>query len=148
VDSAWLRNLIAGQFMSEEDNVLLVRSAYRATAQGDTTALVNLLAADVVWRLPQMRGVPFAGEWRGREGVAKFFAAVAQSQEVVEFQPEQFIAQGKSVVVLGRFTMRVRATDRISRSQWAHIWTVESEQVSLFREYVDTAAVVAAHAQQ
>jgi len=133
--------------MSEEDNVLLVRSAYRATAQGDTRVLMNLLAADVVWNLPEMQGVPFAGEWHGREGIAKFFAAVAQSQEVLDFQPEQFIAQGGTVVVLGHFAMQVKATGRISRSQWAHIWVIDSEQVSMFREYVDTAAVIAAHRQ-
>src|SRR5262245_11048294 len=111
--------------MSEADNVLLVRSAYRATAQGDMSVLMKLLASDVVWRLPQMQGVPFAGEWQGREDVAKFFASVAQSQEVLDFQPEQFIAQGETVVVLGHFTMRVKATGRISRSDWVHIWTVE-----------------------
>jgi ketosteroid isomerase-like protein len=60
------------------------------------------------------------------------------------FQPEEFISQGDPVV-LGHFTMRVKATGRISRSQWAHIWTVEGEQVTAFREYVDTAAVSAAH---
>jgi uncharacterized protein len=139
--------VIEAKIMSEDNNVLLVRGAYRATAQGDTSALMNVLAADVVWRLPQMQGVPFAGEWHGREGVAKFFAAVAQSQEVLDFEPEQFIAQGASVVVLGHFTMRVKATGRISRSHWAHVWTVASEQVSMFREYVDTAAVIAAHGQ-
>lgn len=133
--------------MNEEDDVLLVRGAYQASAQGDTSALMNLLAADVVWSLPQMKGVPFAGEWHGREGVAKFFAAVAQSQEVLEFQPEQFIAQGETVVVLGYFIMRVKATGRISRSQWAHIWTLAGKQVSRFQEYVDTAEVIAAHAQ-
>jgi len=133
--------------MSEEDNVRLVRAAYQATAQGDTRALMNVLAADVLWRLPPMQGVPFAGEWHDREGVAKFFATVAQSQEVLDFQPEQFIAQRETVVVLGQFTMRVKATGRILRSQWAHVWTVESEQVSRFCEYVDTAAVIAAHRQ-
>lgn len=131
--------------MSEDDNVVLVRRAYRAVAESDTGALLNLLASDVVWRVPQMQGVPFAGEWHGREGVGKFFAAVAQSQDVMDFRPEQFIAQGETVVVLGHFTMRVKASGRVSRSQWAHIWTVEGEQVSLFREYVDTAAVIAAH---
>jgi uncharacterized protein len=131
--------------MREQENIQLVQSAYRAASQGDMSALTSLLTTDIVWCLPQMSGVPFAGEWRGREEVEKFFATVAQSQELVEFQPEQFIAQDDTVVVLGYFTMRVRATDRISRSQWAHIWTLTNHQVSQFREYVDTAAVVAAH---
>jgi hypothetical protein len=133
--------------MSEQENVQVVQRAYEAASQGDMRSLKNLMTADVVWRLPQMPSVPFAGEWLGRDGVERFFATVAQSQDMMEFQPEHFIAQGDSVVVLGRFEMRVKATGHISRSEWAHVWTLKDRQVSLFREYVDTAAVIAAHAQ-
>jgi len=39
-----------------------------------------------------MENVPFAGTWRGREGVRAFLRKLTESQEVVEFRPEQFIS--------------------------------------------------------
>lgn len=69
-----------------------------------------------------------------------------QSQEIVEFQPQQFIAQDDAVVVLGLFDMRVKATGRLSRSEWAHVWTLRDSLIVRYQEQVDTAAVRAAHA--
>jgi ketosteroid isomerase-like protein len=132
--------------MDERDNIQLVQQAYQAVAAGDTRRLLNLMAPDVVWNLPQMASVPFAGEWLGRVGVERFFATLAQSQEVLEFKPEQFVTQAGIVVAFGRFIMRVRATGRISRSDWAHVWTIEGHEITRFREYVDTAAVRDAYA--
>lgn len=132
--------------MYEAENVHLVRNAYRCFAAGDTGTLMKLLAPDVAWRLPEMHGVPFAQTWQGREGVRKFLETLADSQDVVELEPKQLVAQGDTVIVLGHFVMRVKATGRLSRADWAHVWTVERDQVTQFREYVDTAAVVAAHA--
>lgn len=66
------------------------------------------------------------------------------TQEDIEFRPEQFIAQHDTVIVLGRFVMRVKATDREFTSDWAHCWTIRSGRVTRFREYVDTAAVTSA----
>jgi ketosteroid isomerase-like protein len=70
---------------------------------------------------------------------------MAEVQDVVEFEPEEFIAQGDKVVVLGRFTMRIKATGRDSSSAWAHVWTLQGKMVSSVREYVDTLAVSRAH---
>jgi ketosteroid isomerase-like protein len=42
--------------------------------------------------------------------------------------------------------MHVKATGKDSRSEWAHVWTIEEGQVTQMQEYVDTAAVIRAHA--
>jgi ketosteroid isomerase-like protein len=83
--------------------------------------------------------------WRGREQVGRFFSTVAQAQDVIEFEPEDFIAQGDKVIALGRFSSRVKSTGSVSASAWAHVWTVKEGKVTHFREYVDTAAVSRAH---
>lgn len=131
--------------MNEQANRQLVQQAYQYQSEGDVQSLLNLLTEDVQWQLPSMENVAFAGTWRGREQVGQFFSTLAQVQDVVEFEPEEFIAQGDKVVVLGRFSMRVKSTGRISASAWAHVWTIKSGKVTHFREYVDTAAVSRAH---
>ena len=131
--------------MSEQANTRLVQQAYQRIAMGDMPSLLHLLAADVQWQLPDMENVPFAGLWQGRQQVKQFFGIVDQVQEMVEFQPNEFIAQGDKVIVLGRFTMRVKSTGRDSNSDWAHVWTVKDGEITHFREYVDTVAVIRSH---
>ena len=132
--------------MSAQENTRLVRQAYQSIQAGDMQSFLNALAEDVQWQLPEMKNVPFAGMWRGHRGVEQFFGKVSETQEVIEFEAEEFIAQGDRVVVLGRFFMRVKATGKDSRSAWAHVWTIRQGRVTHFREYVDTAAVIDAHA--
>src|SRR5262245_5517684 len=132
--------------MNEQENIRLVQQAYEAMATGDVESLLKLMDLDVEWHMPAMEDVPFAGARFGHNGVREFAYLLADSHEVVEFVPEQFIAQGKIVVALGRFTMRVRATGRKIVSDWAHAWTIDGGKITFFREYVDTAAVVRGHA--
>jgi ketosteroid isomerase-like protein len=127
-------------------NTQTIQQAYAAIAGQNMPSLQRLIARDIVWIVPEMSGVPFAGEWRGQQGVAQFFARLEESQEIVEFQPVQFVAQKATVVVLGHFVMRVKATARLSRSEWAHLWTLRDGLIVRMQEYVDTAAVRAAHA--
>jgi uncharacterized protein len=131
--------------MNDQANIQLVKQAYQLVKAGDIASFLNLLTEDVLWVLPEMANVPFAGTWKGRQQVRQFFSRLREVQEIVEFAPEQFIAQDGKVVVLGRFTMHVKATGKTSRSDWAHVWTVEGDKASSIREYVDTLAVSRAH---
>jgi ketosteroid isomerase-like protein len=137
--------LMATLHRNGDENTRLVQRAYRAFGAGEVQEFLSLLAADVTWQLPEMSQVPFAGTWRGLEGVQKFLRILAGTQDIVEFQSERFVSQGDTVVALGRFAMRVKSTGQVSRSEWAHVWTVKNGQIAEFREYVDTAAVSAAH---
>ncbi|MGH9631073.1 MAG: nuclear transport factor 2 family protein [Bryobacteraceae bacterium] len=134
-----------GKHMNEQSNIQLVQRAYQNFKTGDIQSFLNLLAEDVVWQLPEMANVPFAGTRQGRGQVRQFFSKMAEVQDVVEFEPEEFIAQGDKVVVLGRFTMRVKATGRDAHSAWAHVWTLQGKMANSVREYVDTLAVSQAH---
>lgn len=131
--------------MNEQANTQLVQQAYQLFTSGNIQTFLNLLADDVLWQLPEMANVPFAGTWNGRQQVGQFFGQMSEVQDVVEFEPEEFIAEGDKVIVLGRFTMHVKATGRASRSEWVHVWTVEGDSVRSVREYVDTLAVSRAH---
>ena len=131
--------------MNEQARTGLVQQAYQNIGRGDLQSLLNLLADDVQWQLPDMENVPFAGKWQGHEGVRRFFAAVGAAQDVVEFEPLEFIAQGDQVVVIGHFIMRIKATNRDVGSDWAHVWSFKGGKIIRFREYVDTAVVSKAH---
>lgn len=131
--------------MKEETNAKLIQQAYRSIITGDIPSFLNILAENVLWIVPDMPNVPFAGTWRGREQVGQFFHRMVEVQDVIEFEPEEFIAKREKVVVLGHFIMRVKATGLLSRSQWVHVWKVDEGKISYMREYVDTLAVSRAH---
>ena len=70
---------------------------------------------------------------------------MVEVQDVAEFEPEEFIAKGQKVVVLGHFSMCVKATGKVSRSHWVHVWKVDQGKISYMREYVDSLAVSQAY---
>jgi ketosteroid isomerase-like protein len=131
--------------MNEKSNTILVQQAYESFRTGDINAFLSLLAHDVRWEMPDMPAVPFAGSCRGRDEVARFFKRMSETQDVLEFKLEDFIAQSESVVALGKFVMRIRATGREAHSTFAHLWKWQQGHATLVREYVDTLAVNTAH---
>ena len=127
-----------------DQNVDVVQSAYAAFGRGDIEALLDTLDPNVEWITPGPDDLPSAGTRRGREAVREFFATIGGLFEFLAFEPHTFIADGEHVVVLGRDRMKVKATGEVVEEAWAHHLTVRSGKTVAFREYIDTAATVAA----
>lgn len=122
----------------------IVQSIYAAFGKGDIPALLGTLADDIEWTFPGPKQIPFAGVKKGRAQVQEFFAQVMGSVDILEFQPLQFVAQGDTVVVLGREKVKVKATGKTFETRWAHAHTVKGGKVATMREHTDTAAIAAA----
>lgn len=131
--------------MSEQENTAIAQQAYNNFKTGNIQALLDQMSADITWQLPDVPGVPLAGRRTGRDGAADFFATVARDQEVVEFEPREFVAQGDKVVSLGYYKWRVKETGREFESDFVHIFTIRDGKVAGFREHFDTAVVAAAY---
>jgi uncharacterized protein len=127
--------------MSEKENTELVQQAYGHFQRGDIPAVVDLLSEDVEWRLTELEGVPVADTWHGREQVGQFFQALADTQEVRQFELREFIAQDDKVVALGHYAWHVNSTGREWESDFAHVFTVRDGRVRGFQEYANTAAI-------
>ena len=89
--------------------------------------------------------MPFFGPRKGREETAEFFRSLGEAQDVLTFNPREFVAQGDKVVALGDYSWHVKATGREFGSDWVHVWTVTDGKLSGFQEYTDTAAASKAH---
>lgn len=124
--------------MSEQQNVELVKQCYEAFAQGDIERLLNTMQDDIDWELPAVEGVPFSGKRQGRQAVAEFFAMVGSLQDLREFRPEEFTAQGDRVVVTGRYAWLVKQTGAEFSSEWCHVFHVTNGKFSKFIEFTDT----------
>jgi uncharacterized protein len=131
--------------MAEQENVRLVREIYAAFGRGDIPTALAALAEDVEWWEPGPTDIlPWAGLRSGRDGVARFFRVLDDTEEIEQFEPQEFIAQGDRVVVLGHERCRIKSTGRNYDNQWAMVFTLREGKVAGFRAYHDTAAIAAA----
>ncbi len=131
--------------MSERNNTAIAQQAYDNFKKGDIQALLNLMSDDIIWELPEIEDVPIAGSRSGRDAVGEFFAMMARDQDVIVFEPREFVADGDKVVALGHYQWRVRDTDREFATDFVHVFTIRNGKIVAFREHFDTAAVAAAY---
>jgi len=132
--------------MAEQENVQTVKEAYAAFERGDITSLLNLVSEDVEWHMPGPSDIiPFAGEFRGREGVGRFFAALGGAEDLEIFEPQEFVAQGDKVVTTGRYRGRIKATGQADDIEFVHVFTVRDGRITNYRQYNDTAPSLAAY---
>jgi uncharacterized protein len=122
-------------------NVRLVRSLYDAFQRGDIATIIGALTDDIDWRVHgNEKHFPTIGRWQGRVGVKEFFRLVTETEDMIEFSPQEFCAADNSVFVLGRYRWKVRKTGKPLMAHWCHVFTITSGKLSRFREFTDTAA--------
>jgi uncharacterized protein len=127
-------------------NIAFVQSLYAAFGRGDIAAVIAGLAADVDWTVNGRRkDYPLLGSWRGQGEVQKFFQAVAEHEEAVDFSPREFFAADDRVCVLGHYAWNIRKTGRAVASDWVHVFTIRNGKVVKFREFNDTAQFAEAY---
>ena len=66
--------------MSEEANVRLIEKLYDAFSRGNLAAVLNLLDPQAELNFEGPKAIPWAGNWRGREGWAQFFQTLGRTR--------------------------------------------------------------------
>ena|SRR5438874_11185282 len=117
------------------NNSELIQSAYQAFGRGDIPAVIGMLADDVDWSSPAT--LPQGGQFNGKDGVGKFFAAIGASWRELSLDVESVSDAGADSVV-----GVVRATGTLQNGSAsgygaAHVFTVRGGKVVRFREYTD-----------
>lgn len=122
-----------------------VRELYAAFNAGSMARIEALLAQDVVWIFhAPSHAIPYAGEFRGRAGVAQFFAGIATTIDVHAIGTGEFIVHGDVVAVPGWERARARATGGEYTANWVHVFTVRDGRITRFEEFTDSAQIVEA----
>jgi ketosteroid isomerase-like protein len=130
--------------MTAASPIDVVRAHYEAIRRHDRAALMATLAEDVDWQVVGSATMPFGSSYRGRAEVQRFFSTVAQACDVLEFAVDRMVTDDETVIVFGHEHFRVRATGRDWNTDWVQVHTVRGGAICRFREYTDTAAIVAA----
>ncbi len=132
--------------MAEEQNIQVVQAAYAAFDRRDIAGVLNALDDSIVWRRTQGAAsyVSMAGEHRGKAAVQEFFRLVDEYEQFDVFDPQEFIAQGDKVIVLGRYTVVIKTTGRKVDCDWVMVYTMKNGKVVKFQEFSDSAGINAA----
>src|SRR5262245_40570360 len=66
---------------------------------------------------------------------------VADTTDFKSFEPQEFVAQGDQVVVIGRYAARMKPSGQSISSGWVMLFTIRNGKVVRFREYTDSAQI-------
>jgi ketosteroid isomerase-like protein len=117
----------------------VVSGIYEAFAAGDPEAFAAALHPEIVWNEAEGNTYADGNPYEGPQAVmAGVIGRVATEWDGFTATPEEMIAQGNRVVVLGRYTGVYGATGKSIDAQMVHVWTVQDGQAISFQQYVDT----------
>src|SRR5438309_12030802 len=78
------------EIMAEQENTEIVKGIYEAFGRGDIPTILNSLADNIEWIVSGHEdGIPYAGTYRGREGVGQFFSVLGDNIEYSVFEPRE-----------------------------------------------------------
>ena len=121
--------------MSEQQNVQTITRIYEAFGRGDVAFIVERVTDDVHWVSHFEPIVPWGGDYSGKNGVPKFFEAIAAAIDVTAFNPLDFIAQGDTVCSVGELGCTVRSTGKHADSRWVFIWKLRDGKVYSYEQF-------------
>ena len=121
-------------------NLELVRDFYQALWDRDYEAFTGLCDPELEWI--QNEGFPYGGRHHGAAAVvAGVFRTLAKHWDPWGFALQEMLDAGDSIVVLGEYTGRHKATGKSFQAATAHILDIRNGRVHRFRQYTDTALI-------
>jgi ketosteroid isomerase-like protein len=126
--------------MDTQQNKQSVQEAYQLFQSGDIRSLLERIHDDAEWISPESDFMPFAGAFRGKQGIGEFFAKLDANMQALRFEPLDLIAEGDKVVAIGRATWLAKPTGQQFDTPWVHIFTMRDGKVARFEAFADTAA--------
>ena len=124
----------------------IVQAAYAAFGRGDVPGVIALLTPDVHWEsVGDPADFPALGVKTGTAAVAEQFRTLGTLLSFQSFAPRQFYAAGADTVfVLGHYDRTVLKTGKPANSDFVHVFTIRDGKIAAYREFQDTATLVAA----
>ena len=117
-----------------------VKAVYAAFAKGDIPAVLGFLSADAEWT--EAAGFPYAGTYRGPDAVLKgVFMRLGTDWDGFGAVPSEYIDAGDTVVAMGQYSGKNKASGKSFVADFAHVWKVRDGKAYWFKQYVDTLLV-------
>ncbi len=90
----------------------------------------------------ETEGFPLAGTYVGPQAVLEgVFMRLGEIGDDYAVVPEQFVADGDTVVMLGTYNWKHKSTGEPAVVKMAHVWTMDGGRAVAFQQHVDTIRV-------
>ena len=132
------------QNLFDMDNLQIIQQMYKNFAEKNMEAVLGCFDKEVVWIRPGEPEIPFAGVFKGVEGLVKMFTIVAQTVKINVFNPKKFLVQDDLVAVIGDDQADVIATGKSYRSEWVYLYTLKDYKIIHVQVYIDPLEVAKA----
>jgi len=121
-------------------NKEIVEGAYASFARGDVPAVLGAMDENMTWT--EADGFPLAGTYVGPQAIVEgVFMRLVEVGDEFAAVPDQFVADGDTVVALGNYTWKHKTSGAPAKVKMAHVWTVADGKLATFQQYVDTVMV-------
>ena len=132
--------------MPEQENVDLIKRLYEAFGKGDIDTIIDHLAGQFVWRFDAPSTVRFSGDFKTPDEVRRgFFGSLAETQRDRALKPEEFIAHEDKLVMIGRYSAVVTATDKRIDVSVVHVFTIQNGKITRYLNFTDSATIAEAY---
>lgn len=101
-----------GSALADQPNVALVVRQLEAFGRRDIDTLVDNCTVDCEINTPGPEIIPYAGMMKGHAQIRTYFDKLIGTQSNVSLNVDQFVAQGNTVVVIGRYLAQVNSTGK------------------------------------
>ena len=122
-------------------NKEIIESAYASFAKGDIPSVLAVMDPKIEWT--EAEGFPiYSGTLVGPQAIVDgVFIRVGEIGDNFAVVPNQFIAEGDTVVTLGTYSWNHKVTREPAAVKMIHVWTFADGKVTRYVQYVDTAKV-------
>ena len=126
--------------MSHQQNIAVAQTVLEGISGGrDPTEIAALFDADLLFEIQGDNGVlPWIGRRSGRQAIADFIRDIHTLTEPVTFDVEDILASDTRSAIIGALQTRIRATSKITATQFAIILTIKGNVVTRFQMLEDS----------
>ena len=126
--------------MSHQQNIAIAQKLLEGIGGGrDPAEIAALFDAELRFEIQGDDGVlPWIGRKTGRQTVADFIRDIRALTEPVTFEVEDILASESRAAIIGALQTRIKATGKITATQFAIILTTSGDVVTRFQMLEDS----------
>ena len=120
--------------------IVVVQEMFSAFGTGDLERFINTVSEDTVWIYHGTHRIPKA-RFEGKEGAARFIRNILTTTDIIKFEPQQYVTEGNTVVVIGEEHQKVKRSGEELKQRWVQVYTVENNLITRMEEFATTEVV-------
>jgi ketosteroid isomerase-like protein len=126
--------------MSHQTNIAIAQKLLEGIGSGrDPAEIAALFDADLVFEIQgDVGALPWIGRRAGRQAIADFIRDIRTLTEPITFEVDDILASDSRAAIIGALQSRIKATGKVTATQFAIILTIASNVVTRFQMLEDS----------